>query len=235
VVVVAIDTSQRRGSAALSRGGDVLSESAFGEGESHLRDLGVTIDRMLSEHGLEVGDVARVALVTGPGSFTGLRIGMAFVKGLHAGLGVEIVTIGTLTLLALPHLEAHERVCAMLDAHKHEVYAAVFARAAAEHPPMATADMVVSPCAMPAARFVEQLPFVPGLFVGAGVARYRDVVEPVVGTASLADPLDTPPSAAHLARIAHRLTPLGVEAIRSLEPDYVRASEAELKRLKGDS
>jgi tRNA threonylcarbamoyladenosine biosynthesis protein TsaB len=232
MLALAIDTSQRRGSAALARDGEVLSETAFGEERSHLRDLGVAVDGMLSAHGLAVNDVDRVALVSGPGSFTGVRIGMAFVKGLHAGLGIEVVTMGTLALLALPLFETHDSVCTMLDAHKGEVYAAVFARNVGDRVPMATADVVVPPCAMTAERFLERLRSTPAVFTGSGVARYRAVIEPAVGAASLADPVDVPPSAAHLARIAHRLEPHTKERIRSLEPDYVRASEAELKRLK---
>jgi tRNA threonylcarbamoyladenosine biosynthesis protein TsaB len=228
-----MDTSQRRGTVALARDGDVLAEAAFGGESSHLRDAGAAIDGLLAQSSLTVRDLERVALVTGPGSFTGLRIGMAFVKGLHAGLGIEVATMGTLTLLALPLLETHESACTMLDAHKNEVYAAVFARKPGERAPMAAAAVVVPPCAMPAARFLERLERAPEVFAGAGVARYRDVVERAVGRHRLADPLDPPPSAVHLARVAHRLTPLPVERVRSLEPDYVRASEAELKRLRG--
>jgi ribosomal-protein-alanine N-acetyltransferase len=183
MLALAIDTSQRRGSAALARDGEVLSETAFGEERSHLRDLGVAVDGMLSAHGLAVNDVDRVALVSGPGSFTGVRIGMAFVKGLHAGLGIEVVTMGTLALLALPLFETHDSVCTMLDAHKGEVYAAVFARNVGDRVPMATADVVVPPCAMTAERFLERLRSTPAVFTGSGVARYRAVIEPAVARA----------------------------------------------------
>ncbi len=235
MVVAAIDTSQQRGSVAIARDGQLLDGAVFGDDSSHLLELGRTLDLLLTEQGLDACDIERVALVVGPGSFTGLRIGMAFVKGLYAGLGMDVVTIGTLTLLALPHLEKHATVCTMLDARKREVYGAMFARPAGSGEPLAAAMVLVDPCATPAALFLERLPETPALFIGSGVERYRGDVDAVAGDAAFAAPLDEAPSSRHLSRIAHHLTPLSRDEIRSLEPDYVRSSEAELKRLKDGS
>lgn len=235
MVVLSLDTSQRVGSAALARDGKLLGDERFGAASSHLVELGLAIDRMLARNRLEIAQVDRLALVAGPGSFTGLRIGMAFAKGLHAGLGLEVATIGSLELLALPHLATHATVCAMLDAHKREVYAAVYARAGASR---TGAAALVAPRAIGAAAFMtvvgNELPSPPAFFVGSGVLRYRDDVaaSPAATGAAYAEPLDQPPSAAHLACLAHRLEPLPRERVRTLEPDYLRSSEAELKRLK---
>ena len=231
MVVIAIDTSQRLGGVALARHGVVLGGERFGAESSHLVEIGRTLDSLLSRHGLGVGDVDRIAVVSGPGSFTGLRIGLSFVKGLHAGLGADVVTIGTLALLALPHLDRYETVCTMVDAHRHEVYAAVFTRTPAAAP-RSEARVVAAPCAMDPRVFLEGLPGAPAFFVGSGVLRYLDVVRPFAAASVLADPLDQGPSTEHLARIAHRLAPLSHDAVRSLEPDYIRSSAAELKRLK---
>jgi tRNA threonylcarbamoyladenosine biosynthesis protein TsaB len=231
MVVAAIDTSHRVGGVALARDGDVLASARFGAESSHLVELGRTLDRLLAENGLAARDVERLALVRGPGSFTGLRIGMAFVKGLCAGLGADVVTVGTLELLALPHLDHHETVCTLVDAFKKEVYGAVFGRAGAESPAV-RARVVVPPCAMEPRRFLDALPSKPALFVGSGVARYLDVVRAAVVGAVVADASDSPPSVEHLARVAHRLEPLTRPGVRSLEPDYIRSSGAKLKRLK---
>lgn len=227
MVVVGIDTSQRVGGVALARDGRSCAEARFGAAASHLVELGRTLDRLLSDAGLTLGDVDRVALVSGPGSFTGLRIGMAFAKGLHAGAGVELATIGSLELMALPHLEAWETVCPMLDARKREVYAAVYGRG---KPDSVRAAERVAPRAMPARQFLDSLDAAPALLVGSGVERYRDDI--AAGASAFADPLDQPPSASWLARIGHRLEALPAGRILSLEPDYVRSSEAELKRLR---
>jgi tRNA A37 threonylcarbamoyladenosine modification protein TsaB len=156
---------------------------------------------------------------------------MAFVKGLCAGLGAEVVTVGTLELLALPRFDRHETVCTLVDAFKGEVYGAVFARAGAGLPAV-RARVVVPPCAMEPARFLDALPSAPSLFVGTGVARYIDVVREKVPRATIAQPADTPPSVEHLALVAHLLDPLSRDGVRALEPDYIRSSGATLKRLK---
>lgn len=242
MVIVAVDTSQRIGGVALARDGEVLGEARFGAEASHLVELGAAVEGLLEPHGADAptrgaAGIDRVALVSGPGSFTGLRIGMAWAKGLHAATGVELVTMGTLELMALPHLQTHETVCAMLDARKGEVYAAVFARPGGDEAPLRRARVIVAPCAMPAARFMARLPEAPALFTGSGVVRYREDVEVGMPSApahriAFAEPLDAPPPVAHLARVAHRLVPLGPASIPALEPDYIRPSEAELKRLK---
>jgi tRNA threonylcarbamoyl adenosine modification protein YeaZ len=128
VVVLSIDTSHPEGSVALAAAGVARGHRRFGASSSHLLDLGRCADELLRDNGLAVGDIERVALVKGPGSFTGLRIGLAFVKGLVAALDADVVTVGTLELLAMPLLDANQRraVCAMVDARKEEVYGAIY-------------------------------------------------------------------------------------------------------------
>jgi tRNA A37 threonylcarbamoyladenosine modification protein TsaB len=144
--------------------------------------------------------------------------------------------MGTLELMALPHLERNDSVCTMLDARKGEVYAAVYARS--RHgggAPLSRARAMVPPCAMTAVRFVSTLSEPPALLVGSGVLRYRDEIAGAMtaaGPTQFANPLDAPPPVAYLASIAHRLSPVPRDAVAALEPDYVRSSEAELKRLR---
>jgi len=139
--------------------------------------------------------------------------------------------------MALPLLEVYDRVVPLLDARKREVYAAVYAAPSAATPPLAGAQTIVAPCAMPAREFLagparDALAVPAAVVVGSGALHYRDDVERLAPDAVLPDPLDVAPPVAHLARIAHRLEPLAERAVRALEPDYVRSSEAELKRLK---
>ena len=72
-----------------------LSTAEFREPSTHLVGLGRAVDRTLKAEGLSTGAIDRLAVVTGPGSFTGLRIGLSFAKGLHAATGVQVVTIAT--------------------------------------------------------------------------------------------------------------------------------------------
>jgi tRNA threonylcarbamoyladenosine biosynthesis protein TsaB len=221
------------GGVALGHENDVLGILEFGKASSHLVELGRCVDRLLGDHGLTIDRVERIALVEGPGSFTGLRVGLAFIKGLYAGLGVDVVTIGTLELLALPHLGGWAYVCPMIDARKREVYAAVYKGGETDgnvNPHFA--ETVLEPRVQaPKACLDEAEKFSP-LFVGSGALRYRKLIADVWGEDSIAFGQAASPSVDYLCRIASRLKPLSDSEVRSLEPLYIRASEAELKRLK---
>jgi tRNA threonylcarbamoyladenosine biosynthesis protein TsaB len=275
MVVLAVDTSHPEGSVALAVDGVVEGQTRFGATSSHLVELGACVDRLLRDRKLAIADVARVALVEGPGSFTGLRVGMAYVKGIAAALDVEVVTMGTLELLAMPLLrpvdaagdEAAEeasatkatgwaervRICPMVDARKGEVYAAVYewgggdlgatseegrkgrvgpSGAATDDMSNATLTALVEPRAQSPETFIEAAQRFRPLFLGTGANRYRRLVESVAGPGRVAPAEAAIPSTNYLGRIAHRLKPLSREAVRSLEPFYLRPSDAVLKRLK---
>ncbi len=117
----------------------------------------------------------RVAIVTGPGSFTGLRIGMAFVKGLYAALGCDLVTMTSLELLSRQALAAGLPVAAMIDARKDEVYAALLRQPDGRE--------TISPRAVAPAAFLAALPAGGAVFIGSGALRYRDLVTGVFGPA----------------------------------------------------
>ena len=85
-------------------------------GERHSRWLPGAVRDGLRSLGAEPPDLTGVALAIGPGSFTGLRIGLAFAKGLHAALGVPLAPISTLAALAAEHSRVSEVLCSMLDA-----------------------------------------------------------------------------------------------------------------------
>ena len=152
--ILSIDTSQRQGSVAVSNADGAEKHTYFGTGSSHLVDLGAAVDALLGESGFDIAAIDRVALVSGPGSFTGLRIGLSFVKGLFAARAIEVVTMPSLELLALRGADEHHRgwqrtgarpraatastagcsqtgpatvrICPMIDARKDEVYAALY-------------------------------------------------------------------------------------------------------------
>lgn len=233
MVTIAIDTSQPVGSVSLGRGGEVLGTLKFGGASSHLLELGRCAKRLLGDNHLTMGQVERIAVVIGPGSFTGLRVGLAYVKGLKAGLDVDIVTINTLELLALPLLSGGNRVCPMIDARKKEVYAAVYQLGPStgdRYPHSAVA--VLSPRVQEPEKFLEEAAIFAPIFVGSGAQTYRDLVTQTAGPTAAGGTDGDLPSTEYLCRIAPRLQPLPDEKISSLEPFYIRASEAELKRLK---
>lgn len=130
-----IETSTKVCSVALSDDGRTIFEKVNLDGPSHAVSLGVFVDEALSfadSHGMPLD---AVAVSCGPGSYTGLRIGVSMAKGVCYGRGVKLIAIPTLQLLCVPVLLYHDEIpddalfVPMLDARRMEVYAAVFDRA----------------------------------------------------------------------------------------------------------
>lgn len=236
MIVLAIDTSHAGGSATVLREGAPPRTRAFGTASSHLVELAETVRGLLRDSGIDLADVERVAWASGPGSFTGLRIGLAFVKGLYAGLRTEVVALSTLELLAAGAGAGSALVCPMIDARRNEVYAALYRETRAgggnDRPPRERFAVEVEPCASPPAAWLEKIPGSGALFLGSGAARYRRLIEDRHGGARFASPEDDVPSTERLARLAPALTPLNPAVIRDLEPFYLRPSDAKVLPLR---
>jgi tRNA threonylcarbamoyladenosine biosynthesis protein TsaB len=124
-VVLAIETATRAGSVAVSRGDAILSCAPGDAASSHSTDLIENVDKVLRESGLQLADVDLFATAIGPGSFTGLRIGLATVKSL--ALASRKKCVGVSTLAAIAHAAAEsERTVALLPAGRGEVFAQMF-------------------------------------------------------------------------------------------------------------
>ena len=214
---------------------------------SHLLELGKAVSAALSAASVGVDKIDRVAIVSGPGSFTGLRVGMAYVKGLYAARGLEVVAVTSLELLARQAVGEGLPVSPMIDARKNEVYAALYdapahprqIRSAAPNrdpaaalPPELALVEKIAPCVVPPETHIASIPGRPTLFVGSGAVRYRGQIEKLFGMqARFAAEND--PDTRFLCRLAGSLEPLGPQDVVTLEPLYVRPSDVKLKPLKG--
>ena len=130
MIVLAIDTAGVDCSAALfdSAEGKVLSAVTETIGKGHAERLMAVIDQALFEANLPLERVGRIAVVIGPGSFTGIRVGVAAARGLALALGVDSVGVTTLEVLARSYLAGHpgKGVVAAMDAKRNEIYAQAF-------------------------------------------------------------------------------------------------------------
>ena len=125
-VILAIETATRAGSVAIARGESILVSRLGDASASHSQDLIENIDAVLKEAGVELSTIDLLAAAIGPGSFTGLRIGLATVKSLAVSLDRRCV--GVSTLAAVSHAAgAAERIVALLPAGRGEVFAQMFA------------------------------------------------------------------------------------------------------------
>lgn len=239
--ILAVDTSQPVGSVAFSCDGAHVGSVRLGSSDSHLVELGRSIDRLLKTEGIEITSIDRVAVVTGPGSFTGLRIGMAYVKGLHAALRMDLVGITSLELLARQAALPGKAVAPMIDARRDEVYVSYYKSGRgggedADDGACGGTRLVekIPARAVAPAEFLAGLANRPTVFVGSGAVRYAAEIKKVFGETA-AGPKDGKhePDTALLCRIAAEMDPLDRGAIEVLEPFYVRPSDAKLKPLRG--
>lgn len=219
-----IDTSAPAGGIALCEGGTVVAELLLQTGATHSVWLLAGIHRLCTEAGWTLNQLDALGVVRGPGSFTGLRVGMGTVQGLALALERPVATVSSLAALALAAAGARSPVWALLDARKGEVYAAGF-QLEAGLPEAVTEELVLSP-----ERLLERLPRTSAVFVGSGVKPCRALLEEALGPAAafVPDPLNQPrPAAAATLALAalRRGDTVGPEGLR---PAYIRASEAEI-------
>lgn len=135
MIVLGIDTATRRSSVALARAGRIASLVHLDGQDGRAGDLLARLDELLTGAELRPADLRGIAVTVGPGSFTGVRIGMATAKGLAYSLDVPLAGLSTLEALAraaLPSAADAPGLCAVLEAGKGEVYAALFRREGAD-------------------------------------------------------------------------------------------------------
>lgn len=137
-LILGIETGTDLCSVALSRDDELIALRESGPGRDHAQKLSVFIDELLRENELSPDDLDAVAVSMGPGSYTGLRIGVSTAKGLCYALDIPLIGIGSLTSLAYVAAEDFEAgileisdwnnvlLCPMIDARRMEVYAQVF-------------------------------------------------------------------------------------------------------------
>lgn len=123
---LAIDTSTENASLALVQGADILTELTWHCGQNHTVELFPRLNFALEKSGREIHTIDCIFVARGPGSFNGLRVGVAAAKGLAFTLGIPIISIGTLEVMAYPHAGTGLPVCAILSAGREEIAAAMF-------------------------------------------------------------------------------------------------------------
>jgi tRNA threonylcarbamoyladenosine biosynthesis protein TsaB len=129
VRILAIETSSRRGSVALLDGERLIGSLEHEQPNSHAERLLPLIERLLADAGWGKSSLDRLGVGVGPGSFTGLRVGIALAEGLSVGLDRPLIGVGSLWAMAFGALtEGAGPCCALLDARRDELFAAVYDR-----------------------------------------------------------------------------------------------------------
>ncbi len=226
LLILAIETATGCGSVSLTTGdikdGKVLAEYTLQPDTAHSRRLLGSIDTMMSAAGADWGDLNAVAVSQGPGSFTGLRIGMAAAKGIAMAAEVPLIGVPTLDGLAAQLIATDLPVCCLLDARKQQVYAA-FYRYGDDFIPCRTCDVLVLSPEELVGKINE-----PTLVAGPGIQACRDLLAAHEQVRLL--PMGPHhPRAALIGFCGAHLLAEGARNINAaIVPVYVRASEAEL-------
>jgi tRNA threonylcarbamoyladenosine biosynthesis protein TsaB len=219
---LAIETSGRIGSVALGRGPRVLEARAFSTTLRHAVELLPTVDALCREHAVRPDDVAAVHVSGGPGSFTGLRIGITFARTLALATGARIVRVPTLDVIAQNALAVDPRppfVVVVLDAKRRRIFSAPFALRQDAYVCMQ------EPAEVDPESFFAALP--PGCHaVGEGIAYHQAAVDSA-GLPVLPEALTRARAEVvyHLGR--SRAVAGGFDDARGVVPIYIRRPEAE--------
>ena len=167
--IILIETSTALCSVALAEGGAVTAYRESSAPKAHASLTAVFVQEVLAERGVALADCNAVCVSKGPGSYTGLRVGVSTAKGLCFGAGVPLLAVGTLDTLVAQAAESDYRyIIPMIDARRMEVYSAVFENG------IQVTD--TTPVIVDSESFAEYLEQGPCLFIGDGAGKCADVI-----------------------------------------------------------
>ncbi len=221
--ILAVDTSTRSCSVAVVDDFDLLAEITAGNGQTHSRHLMAMIDSALDMAGVNLSGIDGLAFTSGPGSFTGLRIGIGTVWGLAAATKHPVAGISGLDALAMQAAVPDMTICSLIDGRRNEVYLAHYRwengeliQLKAEH-------------VLPPDQAVCNL-HPPVLFVGNGALLYRERILACLGNgARFARNCQHTLRASTLAWMAVKRFETGdVDDIYHFEPMYIRKPDAQI-------
>ena len=220
-LILCIETGTDVCSVGIARDGELVSLRESDEGRDHAKKVGVFVDELLRETGVAPDELDAVAVGMGPGSYTGLRIGVSFAKGLCYGLQIPLLAVGSLDALTQVAMEDYQAgiididnwdeatLCPMVDARRMEVYTRLYN--AKGEPLNDVSAEIITPESFAEYRVEKQL-----VIFGNGAAKCCEVL----GDATY---INITPSARGLALPAQRLLDEGkTENIAYFEPFYLK-------------
>jgi tRNA threonylcarbamoyladenosine biosynthesis protein TsaB len=236
MLVLALDTTTRAGSVAVVKDGSVLDLLAGDPGRAHAERVPADLVRSLERAGFSLSDVDVFAVAVGPGSFTGLRIGIAAIQGCAFAAGRQVVGVSALEALALSSsgnlpAGADTRLGVWMDAQRQEVFSALYdMRGRGSEATLETLDgPAVGVPASTAARWHHLLGGAWCAVAGDGAVRYSQLLADTAGAPVRV--IEPPPLAATIALVAERRARAGEStAPHAIRPLYVRRPDAELAR-----
>ena len=227
--ILAIETSAKAVSAAVSEGGKILCAGYQDTGLTHSRTLMPIVEGILKNTNLTMNDIDAVAVAVGPGSFTGIRIGVAAAKGLSFAADKPTIPVSTLAAMARNVAFADGLIICAMDARRQQIYNAVFEAhegqltRLSEDRAIALADLLAE---------IKDDPR-PKTIVGDGAALCRNYLENNGVPCRIAPPHLVMQNATSVALEAETLAADGnLLSAQALEPTYLRPPHADLPNRK---
>ncbi len=228
--ILNIETSTRVCSVALSVNGKIVSIHESFTQNSHSELISLLSQKVVSEAGLKFTELDAVSVSKGPGSYTGLRIGVSTAKGYCYGLDIPLISVGTLAAMAvgiknrLDNNDGSTLICPMIDARRMEVYTALFSDELAE-------IEAVSAKIIDGESFNEYLSKQKLVFAGDGATKCKEVLNHQTNAIFIDD---FHPSAKYLSEISEqKYKNQDFEDTAYFEPFYLKEFVAGIPRVKG--
>lgn len=237
MLILAIDSSTPVAGLALLDEEKLIREEFINYKKTHSETLMPMVDEILQGCDKLLTDLSSLAVTIGPGSFTGLRIGLAAIKGLSMAANLPVVGISTLDVLAHNIAFSDTLVCPLLNARKQEVYTAFYDNRGL-YPQRLSEEIACSPqeFANMALKIARETGKKKITLLGDGFYPYREIFSNI-----LEDKLLAAPSHLMLVRASalgslavERTARLDFDEVMHMRPRYIRLSEAELKLGKGE-
>ncbi len=219
MLVLALDTTTSSASCAVARGHLVVCEQVNDAPKAHAEHLPGDLMSLLERAGIGLADIDAFAVAVGPGSFTGLRIGIATMQGLAFAEGRPLIGVSGFDALARLGGPVG-RVATWVDAWRGEVFAALYENGREIEAPVVSRPEVL----------LESMRGRSTLFLGDGALAHRDAIQRVLGAdGRVADPA-APPLAGTIAILASEVRIGSDHSPHAIRPLYVRRTDAELAR-----
>mgnify|MGYP005922289965 CR=1 FL=1 len=237
--ILALDSSGLVASVALLENDNLVAEFTVNNKKTHSQTLLPMLDEVVNAAGIELDAVDAIAIAAGPGSFTGLRIGAATVKGLSLALDKPVVPVPTLEGLAFNLWGTDKLVCPIMDARRNQVYTGIYEFCKAEAEAGSCEQQLVmqcvkDQCASPVDELVDELNRLGRevIFLGDGVPVYRrQITEGMKVPFSFAPAANNRQRAASVASLGAIYYAQGKTVTAAEhEPEYLRKSQAERER-----
>jgi len=227
--VLALDTSTSFGSIALLHGEALILQTQALPCKSHVEKLFPTIQQLLHEAQVELRDIGGIAVGVGPGSFTGLRVGIAAALGLSFALQIPIAGISTLRALAESARASGKTVASIIDARRREVFCATYQFGSDCQQILPEQALTPQACAQQLALLTEK-----PILVGDGVEVVQAELQKL-GVHLPVLPMHPPAPSAHLlGKLLLSVLQKGGVKREEIAPNYIRKSDAELNyKVKG--